>query len=208
MGRYIGPKNKIARRFGVNLGLKTNPVKVARRINQKPGVHGPTAKRKRTASAFGKQLLEKQKAKFMYGLRERQFRRYVREATRLTGDSGVHLQHMLEMRLDNVIYRSGLASTRAQGRQFVSHGMFIVNGKKIDIPSHLVRVGDVIALKENKRRKKIFNTVSDTLLKKEMPSWLTVDPTALAIKVTSKPGVMEVEKVYDIKLIIEYYSTR
>ncbi|MBP9694832.1 MAG: 30S ribosomal protein S4 [Candidatus Magasanikbacteria bacterium] len=207
MGRYIGPKNKIARRFGVNLGLKSNPTKVARRLQQAPGVHGPN-KRKSAGSTFGKQLLEKQKAKLMYGLRERQFRRYVTEATRLTGDSSIHLQHMLEMRLDNVIYRSGLAITRAQARQFVSHGMFTVNGKLMNVPSHIVSVGDVITLKENKKRKKIFETASEMLSKHEMPSWLSADASTLSVKVTSKPGVLDTEKIYDIKLIIEYYSTR
>ena len=130
MGRYIGPKNKIARRFGVNLGLKTNSTKVARRLNQMPGVHGPT-RRAKTTSSYGKQLAEKQKAKFMYGIRERQFQGYVREANRLEGDSGVNLQRLLEKRFDNVIYRMGFAKTRAQARQIVGHNMFTVNDKKL-----------------------------------------------------------------------------
>src|SRR3989338_4005221 len=118
MGRNIGPKNKLARRFGVNLGLKTNAAKVARRLAQPPGVHGPK-KRMGGGSTFGKQLAEKQKAKIVYGLRENQFRRYVRESTRRTGDSGVNLQQMLERRFDNVVYRLGFAVTRAQARQMV-----------------------------------------------------------------------------------------
>src|SRR3990172_4512924 len=101
MGRYTGPRNKIARRFGVNLGLKTNPQKVARRLKQLPGVHGP-GKRPRAASSYGKQLLEKQKMKFLYGLRERQLRKYVLEATRQGGDSGINLERLLECRFDNV----------------------------------------------------------------------------------------------------------
>ena len=111
MGRYIGPKNKIARRFRTNLNLKTNAAKVARRLNQAPGVHGPT-KRGGAGSSYGKQLAEKQKAKFVYGLRERQFRGYVEKSTAMSGDSGVNLQQMLEMRMDNVIYRLGFAITR------------------------------------------------------------------------------------------------
>ena len=134
MGRNIGPKNKIARRFGINLGLKTNASKVARRIKQAPGVHGPKRQRQ-TTSSFGKQLIEKQKAKYLYGLRERQFRSYVEEANRREGDSGENLKMLLEKRLDNVVYRMGFASTRAQARQFVGHGMFSVNGKKMNIPS-------------------------------------------------------------------------
>ncbi len=207
MGRNIGPTNKISRRFGVNLGLKSNPTKVARRLSQPPGVHGPT-KRKGTESGFGKQLLEKQKAKIMYGLRERQFRRYVQEATRSTGDSGLHLQHMLEMRLDNLIYRAGVALTRAQARQFVTHGHFTVNGKKLNIPSHIVEVSDVIALKENKAKKKIFETLADTLSKKEAPSWFTIDAANKTIKVVGRPAQADLDRLCNIQLIIEYYSTR
>jgi small subunit ribosomal protein S4 len=207
MGRTIGPTNKIARRFGVNLGLKSNPLKVARRLSQPPGVHGPTARRK-TKSGYGKQLLEKQKAKLVYGIRERQFRRYVDMATSLKGDSGVHLQQLLEMRLDNVIYRIGFALTRAQARQMVNHGMFVVNGTGIDIPSHIVRVGDEIGIKPSKAKKKLFENVSDTLSKKEPPSWLAVDAAKASAKVTGKPMDADLEKLYDVKLIIEYYSTR
>lgn len=206
MGRYIGPKNKIARKFGVNLGLKTNAAKVARRLSQVPGMHG--VKRRRSASSFGKQLAEKQKAKFIYGLRESQFRRYVEEANRLTGDSGVNLQQLLEMRLDNVIYRLGFADTRAQARQFVSHSMFTVNGKKMNIPSHVVKKGDVIKLKDNKAKKKIFETITDKLAKVELPSWLVVDPTKKEGKVLHKPEDKDFDKVFDVKLIIEFYSSR
>lgn len=207
MGRYIGPKNKIARRFGVNLGLKTNPTKVARRLSQTPGVHGPK-KRRGATSSFGKQLIEKQKAKYIYGIRERQFSRYVAEASRLKGDSGFYLQQILEMRLDNVVYRLGFASTRAQARQMVSHGMFTVNAKNMNIPSHVVRVGDVIALKENKKRKKLFETIQEILSKKDLPSWLSLDPAAYSGKVTNKPTEKDFDKAFDVRLIIEYYSSR
>lgn len=207
MGRYIGPKNKIARRFGVNLGLKSNPTKVARRLSQRPGVHGPNSRR-RSASSYGKQLDEKQKAKFIYGLRERQFRGYVQEASRLEGDSGVNLQRLLERRLDNVVYRLGFADTRAQARQFISHSMFTVNNKKMNIPSHLIKVGDVISLKENKQKKKIFMEISDKLSKKDLQSWLSIDPAAKQGKILNLPGEKDFEKIFDVKFIIEYYSTR
>jgi small subunit ribosomal protein S4 len=207
MGRYIGPKNKIARRFGVNLGLKTNPTKVARRINQMPGVHGPS-KRSKSTSSYGKQLVEKQKAKYMYGLRERQFRNYVEEANRMEGDSGVNLQRILEKRLDNVIYKMGFATTRAQARQIVGHNMFTVNDKKMNIPSYLVRVGDVIKVKENKLKKRLFENITDSLSKADLPSWLTVDPAKKTGKVTSNPTDKDFDKVFDVKLIIEYYSSR
>lgn len=207
MGRYIGPKNKIARRFGVNLGLKTNPTKVARRLSQPPGAHGTTKKRK-TVSGYGRQLQEKQKAKFMYGIRERQLHRYVREATRLTGDSSVYLQQLLERRLDNVVHRLGFAVTRAQARQMVTHGMFMVNGKSLNIPSYLVRVGDTIALKPNKAQRPSFSHVTEQLAAKEMPSWLTVDAEKKSGRVTSLPLDKDFEKVFDVKLIIEYFSSR
>lgn len=206
MGRYIGPKNKIARRFGVNLGLKTNAAKVAKRLNQRPGQHG--AQRRRSASSFGKQLDEKQKAKFVYGLRERQFRSYVEEANRRDGDSGVNLNKLLESRFDNVIYRMGFATTRAQARQLVSHSMFTVNGKKMNIPSYLVKVGDEIALKENKKQKKIFENISEQLANKALPSWVSVDAPAQTGKIIGEAQKDDFESVFDVKLIIEYYSTR
>ncbi len=207
MGKYIGPKNKIARRFGVNLGLKTNAAKVARRLTQQPGVHGPK-KRRASSSSYGKQLLEKQKAKYIYGLREKQFRGYVTEANRQDGDSGVNLQKLLELRMDNVIYRLGFADTRAQARQFVSHSMFILNGKKMNIPSHILKVGDVIELRENKQKKKIFEDITEKLSKVETVSWISVDSAKKSGKVLNLPTDKDFDKVFDVKLIIEYYSAR
>ncbi len=207
MGRYIGPKNKIARRFGVNLGLKTNPTKVARRLSQPPGVHGPN-KRKGTATSFGKQMLEKQKAKYIYGLRERQLTNYVNEATGQAGDSGVTLSRMLEHRLDNVVFRLGFAATRAQARQMVTHGMFVLNGKPMNIPSHRAAAGDVIGLKETKAKKKIFEGLSERLTAAQMPSWLTIDAAKASGKVIGSPAETEFDKVFDVKMIIEYYSSR
>ncbi len=207
MGRYIGPKNKIARRFGVNLGLKTNSNKVARRLSQPPGVHGPKKKRK-AMSSYGKQLAEKQKAKYIYGVREKQFRRYVDKASAMPGDSGLNLQTLLEYRLDNVVYRMGFASTRAQARQLVSHNMFTVNGKKMNVPSHIVRVGDEIALKPNKYKKKIFESIEERLAKQPQVSWLAVEPKAKSGKVIGKPQADDFERAFDVKYIIEYYSSR
>ncbi len=207
MAKYIGPKNKIARRFGVNLGLKTNPAKVARRINQRPGVHG-TSFRRGSVSSYGKQLIEKQKAKFMYGLRERQFRAYVEKANAMKGDSGVNIQRLLEMRMDNVVYRLGFAGTRAQARQMVNHGMFTLNGKKMTIPSHIVRTDDIIAVKDTKKKKKLFEGMEEKLQNHETASWLLLDAKNLSGKITGVPGEDDFEKVFDVKLIIEYYSSR
>ncbi len=207
MGRYIGPKNKIARRFGIHLGLKTNPTKVARRLQQPPGVHGQR-RRPTRRSSFGEQLLEKQKAKFLYGIREEQFRRYVREATRRTGDSGIMLRQTLEFRLDNVVYRMGFAGTRAQARQFVNHGMFDVNKKKMDIPSYVVRIGDVVTLRETKKKKKIFVSVGEQLRRHTPPSWIALDPEKQEGKILHAPKDEDMEKIFDVKPIIEYYSSR
>ncbi|MBU0596939.1 30S ribosomal protein S4 [Patescibacteria group bacterium] len=207
MGRYIGPKNKIARRFGINLGLKTNSAKVARRIKQMPGVHGPN-KRGGSRSSYGRQLMEKQKAKFIYGLREKQFRGYVDVASNMEGDSGVNLQQILEKRLDNVVYRLGFADTRAQARQFVSHSLFSLNGKKMNIPSHLTKVGDVVALKLNKQKKVIFENIEEKLQAKEMPSWLRVDPAKKSGTILGLPSDRDFDQAFDVKLIIEYYSAR
>ncbi len=207
MAKYIGPKNKIARRFGINLGLKTNPNKVARRLSQPPGVHGPK-KRAGASSSFGKQMLEKQKAKYLYGIRERQFNKYVKKASKMKGDSGLNLQRLLELRLDNVVYRLGYASTRAQARQLVVHGMFTVNGKKIDVPSHTLKAGDEIAVKDSKANKKIFDGISEKLQKAILPSWLSADPAKKSGKVLNPPEEKDFEKIFDVKLIIEYYSTR
>ncbi len=208
MGRYTGPKNKIARRFGINLGLKTNPSKVARRLGQMPGVHGPH-RRPKAASSFGRQLIEKQKAKFIYGIRERQLRRYVTEATRVRGNSGTMLQQLLETRLDNVIYRLGFAGTRAQARQMVGHGMFTLNGKKMDIPSHTVRVGDAIGVKANKLKKKLFDGMMEKLENTTTtPSWLALEPKNLTGKVVSLPKNDDMEHLFDVTYIIEYFSTR
>lgn len=208
MGKYIGPKNKIARRFGLNLGLKTNPAKVARRLSQMPGVHGPQKRAGIGLTSFGKQLLEKQKAKLIYGMREKQFRRFITEATRQRGDSGVHFLRMLEMRMDNVAYRLGFAITRAQARQMVNHSMFLLNGRRMNIPSHIVKVGDVISLKENKAKKKIFDGISEKLTKIELPSWLSIDSIKKSGKVLGLPKEVDFERSFDVKLIIEYYSAR
>ena len=207
MGRYIGPKNKIARRFGVNLGLKSNPAKVAKRLTQQPGIQG-VSKKRRSVSSFGKQLVEKQKAKYIYGLREKQFRAYVERASNKEGDSGVNLLQMLESRLDNVVYRLGFAITRAQARQFVGHNMFTINGKKMNIPSHIVKTGDVIELKTNKQKKTIFEEISEKLKNHVSPSWLSVDSKAKSGKVLHAPAPDDVEKIFDVKLIIEFYATR
>lgn len=207
MGRNIKPKNKVARRFGINLGLKSNAAKVARRLNQAPGTQG-VSRRRRSNSSFGKQLAEKQKAKEMYGMRERQFSNLVKEANRLEGNSGTNIQMLLERRLDNVVYRLGFANTRAQARQFVGHSLFTVNGKKMNIPSYRVKEGDVIAVKANKAKKGPFVEITDKLSGHELPSWLKLDAAAMSGTVLHMPSESDFDKAFDVTLIIEFYSTR
>jgi small subunit ribosomal protein S4 len=207
MGRNIKPKNKVARRFGVNLGLKTNAASVARRLTQGPGIQGANRRRK-TTSSYGKQLEEKQKAKEMYGMRERQFRNLVKEAGRLSGNTATNIQMLLERRLDNVVYRLGFASTRAQARQFVGHNLFMVNGKKMNIPSYCVKEGDVITVKPSKAKKGPFTDAKDRIAGHELPSWLKVDAAALTGTVLHMPAESDFDKVFDVTLIIEFYSTR
>ncbi|MFH0857467.1 MAG: 30S ribosomal protein S4, partial [Candidatus Magasanikbacteria bacterium] len=178
-----------------------------KRLSQAPGVHGPK-KRQGALSSYGKQLLEKQKAKYIYGIRERQFRSVVEEASRMTGDSGVNLNMLLERRFDNVIYRLGFAITRAQARQMATHSMFTLNGKKMNIPSHIVRVGDVIVLKEGKAKKKLFEKIEEQLQNANLPSWLSVDAKTKSGKVVSLPEASDFDKTFDVTLIIEYFSQR
>lgn len=206
MGRCTGPKNKIARKYGVNLGLKTDSSKVSRRLDQPPGEHGN--KRQRGRSVFGRQLDEKQKVKYMYGIRENQFQSYVEQAVQAEGNTGITLQQNLEKRLDNTIYRMGFAVTRAQARQFVNHGMFEVNGRKIDIPSYDVSTDDKVRLKDNKRKKGPFLEIEDQLMEAEIPSWLAVDASEKQGKVLHDPKEDDFEQVFDVQLIIEYYSAR
>lgn len=168
-----------------------------------PGQHGPTSKM-RKLSGYGKQLKEKQEAKRIYGLRERQFANYVAEASSKTGDTGKFLLQYLESRLDNVVFRMGLAKSRALARQLVNHGHITVNGKKVDIPSYRVRVGEVIALPLKATKKKYFENMTETLSKIEAPSWLGVDAKSVSAKVLNTPSVGSIP--FSAKAIIEFYS--
>jgi len=204
MARYTGPKDKLSRREGVNLFDKTkNPLS---KRNYPPGIHGPKSKFGRMTS-YGQQLREKQKAKRIYGLLERQFSNYYEKAFRKHGDTGQIMLQLLETRLDNVIYRSGLTDTRAQARQMVSHGFFLVNSKKVNIPSFQCKVGDVITVKDSKQDKKIIKEQLQKFSnKKELPEWLLVELKPFQIKISTLPQIKEEALLFDIKSIIEFYS--
>ncbi len=207
MGRYTGPVERLSRRAGVELELKGE-----RRANRKsglerrgyaPGEHGRSSGRRR--STYGQQLLAKQTAKRFYGVRERQFRRYVSEAQKshdaLTGD---RLLQLLELRLDNVICRLGFASTRAQARQFVSHGHVEVNGRRCDIPSRRIQEGDVVALSADSTVRPSAHLASE--LTERVAPWLLADHEALVGRVLREPARDEIQAPIDEQAIVEFYS--
>lgn len=169
-----------------------------------PGVHGPGRPPRQTD--FGKQLREKQKAKRLYGISETQFANYYEKAMKMKGDSGINLVQLLELRLDNAIYRAGFAKSRAAARQIVSHGHVEVNGKSVNIPSYQVKSSDVLTIQEGKQNKENWKVLAEDLKNHEAPSWLTVEPATLTVKVTSLPSADELKEAFDPKLIIEFYS--
>jgi small subunit ribosomal protein S4 len=152
------------------------------------------------------QLREKQKVRRIYGVLERQFRRYYAEAERMPGLTGGNLLQLLERRLDNVVYRLGLADSRAQARQLVCHGHFAVNGRKMDIPSYVVRVGDVITVRERSKRSTYFKERAKRLGRQPLPAWLTLDSKALEGRVAALPARSDVDVSLNEQLVVEYYS--
>ena len=179
MARYLGPKAKLSRREGTDLFLKSarRAISDKAKFESKPGQHGRTSGSR--TSDFGLQLREKQKVKRMYGILERQFRRYFAEADRRKGSTGANLLSLLESRLDNVVYRMGFGSTRAEARQLVSHKALTVNGVVVNIPSYQVQAGDVVAIRE--KSKKQLRVVDALKLAESigLPDWVSVDATKL-----------------------------
>ena len=208
MGRYIGPWTKISRRLGVFVG---GSLKAFQKRNFPPGQHGRTQGRRRKLSDYAIRLQEKQKLRFLYGgIREKQFKRYFDEAARIAGvkggNTGKILLQLLERRLDNVVYRMGFAKTRLQARQLVRHGHFLVNGKKVDIPSYQVDPGDVIELREKSKKSPLFKENLEQRDPRSIPSWLEVDKDNFRGKVLEIPEDIELEIPVNVQLIIEYYS--
>ena len=206
MARYLGPKAKLSRREGTDLFLKSarRPIADKAKFESKPGQHGRTSGSR--TSDFGLQLREKQKVKRMYGVLERQFRRYFAEAERRKGNTGANLLMLLESRLDNVAYRMGFGSTRAEARQLVSHKALTVNGQVVNIPSYSVKAGDTIALRENAKKQL---RVQDALKLAEsigMPSWVQVDATKMEGVFKKTPDRDEFGADIKEALIVELYS--
>jgi small subunit ribosomal protein S4 len=174
--------------------------------NYAPGMHGKKAAFRHKESDYALQLREKQKARRIYGVQERQFRRYFRGALRVQGMTGVMLLITLERRLDNVIYRLGLASSRAQARQLVRHGHFLLNGHNHNVPSYLMEVGDVVEVRAGSRGNGHFKLVAERLGERSIPVWLTFDVNRLAGRMVTMPDRQAVDLPLSEQLIVEYYS--
>ncbi len=199
MARYTGPKHKIARREGINILEKTS-ASLMRRLNTPPGVHG--GKRRRRLSEFGTQLREKQKAKAMYGLLEKQFKKLVLEVSSQKGDTEELLIGFLETRLDNLVYRLGLARSRMMARQAVTHGHVLVNNKKMTIPSYTVKAGDVVSIGDKMQKNPdIENLIAE---KNEPLSFL--EKKGFVGRLKRMPSVEDVKPPFSTRQIIEYYS--
>lgn len=206
MARYLGPKAKLSRREGTDLLLKSarRSISDKAKFDSKPGQHGRTSGQR--TSDFGLQLREKQKVKRIYGVLERQFRRYFAEADRRRGNTGTNLLSLLESRLDNVVFRMGFASTRAEARQLVSHKAILVNGQGVNIPSYLVKAGDVVAVREKSRNQ---NRVKEALeLAKQIgfPAWVEVAADKAEGTFKKVPDRDEFGSDINESLIVELYS--
>ncbi len=206
MGRYTGPVCRLCRRSSEKLFLKGSKCFAKCTLDRRPQPPGQPPKRRRRVSDRGLQLREKQKARYSYGVMERQFRRLFADAERLTGITGDNLQVLLERRLDNVVYRLGFADSRPQARQLVQHGHIVLNGRKTDIPSCLVNEDDTISWREVSTRTEYYKLLVETIESRLLPSWLSLDRQSLVGRVVSLPTPGDIEAKFDGKAIVEYYS--
>ena len=207
MARYTGPVCRLCRREGKKLYLKGDRCVSGKcaldRRNTAPGQHGAATKK---LKEYGKQTREKQSARRYYGVLEKQFVNYYEEATRQQGMTGENLLKLLERRFDNVVYRMGMASSRKEARQLVLHGHFTINGKKANIPSILVRSGDVIAVAENFKKSEKCKVLAEALETKISPKWLEVDKANFVAKVVALPEREDIDFPFEEQLIVELYS--
>ena len=207
MARYTGPVCKLCRREGVKLFLKGDKCMMKctlERRNTRPGQHGTGRSRK--PSGYALQLREKQKVRRTYGLLERQFRKNFATAARKSGRTSENLLQILEMRLDNLVYRFGFADSRAQARQLVSHGHFQVNGRKMDIASAVLKAGDEGSVRENSRALEYFKTRVEMLNQKGVPAWMRIDPNAFSGRILAVPTRQDLQLPFDEALVVEYYQ--
>ncbi|MHB1330750.1 MAG: 30S ribosomal protein S4 [Minisyncoccota bacterium] len=198
----IGPKYKLARRLGAPIFEKTQTQRYALSLSKKEKNNQmPT----RPKSEYAKQLIEKQKARFSYGISERQFSKYVKKAL-ASAEPMQKLFQGLEQRLDNVLYRSGLAKTRLQARQMASHGHSMVNGRRVTVPSIELKIGDVVGVRAGSKASTLFAEAEGRIASGSVPAWLEVDAGKLESKVTGQPIYNKTESVFDLSAVIEFYS--
>lgn len=215
MARYTGPVCRLCRRFGDKLMLKgekcATPKCPLEKRNTPPGGRPPSrgrggARGRGGISDRGLQLGEKQKLRFSYGVLERQFRRFFNEAKKSPGATGETLLILLERRLDNVVYRLGFADSHAQARQIVQHGHIMVSGRRTDIPSFLVKSGDVIKWREASKKTEYYKRLAEEIEEKFIPNWLSLDKESMTGKVLNLPGKDDVNAKFNMKAVVEYYS--
>jgi small subunit ribosomal protein S4 len=207
MGRFTGPKAKIARREGSNIFGLQKITRILTKRNYPPGIHGPASvKSRKKETEFGLQLRSKQMVKRTYGIRERQFSNYFKKAANQKGDTEYNFKKLLELRFDNIVYRMGFTQSRAQARQLIVHGHFTVNGKKIDIPSYEVKVGDEITVRTKSKESPVYGDMKEDDKDVDHPVFVAVDAKNLKGKLTSIPPEEYLKDLFDGKLIIEFYS--
>lgn len=200
----IGPRYKKARYLGAPIFRKTQTQKYAMR--SQATVKGKTGKRRSNKSEYGKQMLEKQKARFSYGVGGAQFTNYVRKALQTSGDNAKNLISILEGRLDNVVVRAGFAPTRSAARQMVSHGHITIGGKRVNIPSYQVRPGDVIGIREGSKKKAVFAKLDEEIKATKSPAWLSVDGDKKEIRIAGEPAADMTDLLFDVRAVLEFYT--
>jgi len=201
MARYTGPRVRISRRFGIPI---FGPTKYLERRNYGPGVHGPKSRRKTTD--YGAGLIEKQKLRYYYGLMEKQFRGVYEKALRRRGVTGEQMLQILETRLDNVVFHLGLASTRAAARQMVCHGHITVNGRKASIPSHALKVNDVISVKNHNVSRQLATKNMEGSTSRTVPDWMTLNKEEFKGILMRIPTRDEIQPIANEQAIVEFYS--
>lgn len=210
MARYTDSVCKLCRREGMKLFLKgercMSPKCAVERRAYAPGMHGKQAQFRQRTSDYGLQLREKQRARRIYGVLERQFRRYYDIALRSRGQTGANLLAILESRFDNVVYRLGFAESRAQARHLIQHNHFLLNGKRMNVPSALVKAGDVITVREASKQNGYFRGLAEVLEHRSVPEWLSLNPADVSGVVVAIPAREQIDVPISEQLIVEYYS--
>jgi len=200
----IGPRYKKARYLGAAVFRKTQTQKYAMRAQRK--VKTKSGGRRSQKSEYGQQMMEKQKARYSYGVSGGQFTKYVKQALQTSGDNAKNLLELLESRLDNVVLRAGFAPTRSAARQMVSHGHILVNGKKLTVPSYSVNVGDTLTIREGSKAKGIFSKLDEEVKATKTPAWIKVDLEKRAIAVDGVPSADTTELLFNVRAVLEFYT--